>query len=251
MKLDIQHSPLLEVRDLRKQFVKEARVIDVLKGVNVTFASGESVAIMGRSGAGKSTLLQMLGTLDRPTSGKILFEGHDVFAFQESELAQFRGNKIGFVFQFHHLLPEFTALENAAMPALIARRPRAEAFASAEKILARVGMTHRLSHKPGELSGGEQQRVALARALVMRPRLLLADEPTGNLDDATGASVFELFHELTSEMDVSVVVVTHNSALAARLGRTLIMTDGTLADSHAAVTGGVGSSLSDAAQGTP
>jgi lipoprotein-releasing system ATP-binding protein len=222
--------PLLEVDDLKKSFEKEGRTIHVLSGVSLRLRAGESVSIMGRSGAGKTTLLQILGTLDRPTSGTLRFGGRDVFAGSDATLSKFRGEEIGFVFQFHHLLPEFTTLENAAMPAIIGRVPRREALSRAEALLERVGLAHRLTHRPGELSGGEQQRVALARAMVMRPSLLLADEPTGNLDEETGGRVFELFREMTEELGAAVVVVTHNSQLAAAMDRRMEMVDGRLVD---------------------
>lgn len=220
--------PLLQISQLTKTFRKDGQEIEVLRGVDLEIPKGEAVSIMGRSGAGKTTLLQVVGTLDRPTSGTVLFDGEDVFAMKDARLSSFRGHSIGFVFQFHHLLPEFTTVENAAMPALIARVPKQEAHARAEEILVRVGLGHRLSHRPGELSGGEQQRVALARALVMGPKLLLADEPTGNLDEATGEVIFELFSELSSEIGTSVVVVTHNKALAQRMPVRLNMVDGRL-----------------------
>ncbi len=222
--------PLLAIEGLTRTFDKDGTVIEVLKGIDLTIAAGDSVSIMGRSGVGKSTFLQVVGTLDRPTSGAVRFDGADVFALDDSALSRFRGRSIGFVFQFHHLLPEFTTLENAAMPALVARLSRSEATERAERFLDRVGLSHRLTHRPGELSGGEQQRVALARALVMEPRLLLADEPTGNLDAATGDAIFALFHELTEELGASVVVVTHNRPLADRMSRRLVMTAGTLVD---------------------
>ena len=218
--------PLVRIEGLTKTFVKDGHLIEVLRGVDLTFERADSVAIMGRSGAGKSTFLQVVGTLERPTAGRILFDGEDPFAYGDARLASFRGRSIGFVFQFHHLLPEFNTLENAAMPALIARVPRSQAFDQARVHLDRVGLSHRLTHRPGELSGGEQQRVALARALIMKPKLLLADEPTGNLDDSTGRQIFDLFRELGEEAGVTVVVVTHNPSLAALMKRKLVMTDG-------------------------
>jgi lipoprotein-releasing system ATP-binding protein len=220
--------PLLRLTEIRKSFTKDGRVIEVHRGVDFELGRGESVSIMGRSGAGKTTLLQVIGTLDRPTSGTVEFDGRDVFAMRDAELSTFRGRAIGFVFQFHHLLPEFTTLENAAMPALIARMPKAAAFARAERLLTRVGLADRLGHRPGELSGGEQQRVAVARALVMEPSLLLADEPTGNLDAATGEAIFELFREIAADLGTSIIVVTHNDALADRMATRLQMIDGVL-----------------------
>ncbi len=233
---EVSTDALVQVQNLQKSFVKDGRRIDVLRGVNLEIGRGDAVSIMGRSGAGKSTLLQILGTLDRPSSGRVLFDGDDVFSWRESRLAAYRGRSIGFVFQFHHLLPEFDTIENAAMPAIIARMPRSEAFDRAEALLRRVGLGDRLRHRPGELSGGEQQRVALARALVMEPRLLLADEPTGNLDATIGNQIFSLLGELNRELQVTVVVVTHNPSLALALRRRLVVTDGVVADmSEAAV----------------
>lgn len=178
-------SPLLEVRDLRKSFRTYGTKIDVLNGIDLTVEKGDTIALVGASGAGKSTLLQVIGTLDRPTSGTVLFRGEDVFGMGDVALASFRNRSIGFVFQFHHLLPEFSALENVMMPALIGGMRRMDAEPLASGLLRDVGLEKRFSHKPGELSGGEQQRVAIARALVLSPALLLADEPTGNLDRKT------------------------------------------------------------------
>lgn len=226
---------LIEVEQLRKSFIKEGKEIHVLHGVDLRIESGEMLAVIGKSGAGKSTFLQVLGTLDRPTSGTIRMGGVDVFNLRSNRLAAFRNETIGFVFQFHYLLPEFSALENVAMPALIHRRPRQEALRSAEDLLQRVGLGHRLTHKPGELSGGEQQRVALARALVMKPRVLLADEPTGNLDLRTGGGIHDLFVELNQTLGITIIVVTHNPALAAMLPRRLRMEDGRLLDATAEV----------------
>ena len=221
---------LIEIRDLRKTFTKEDRRIEVLRGVNVTFEEASMISIVGMSGAGKSTFLHVLGTLDRPTSGQILFDGLDVFALKSNRLALFRNESIGFVFQFHHLLPEFTALENVAMPALIGRRDKAAAYRDAAELLDRVGLGERHSHKPGELSGGEQQRVALARALVMRPKLLLADEPTGNLDNATSEGIHTLFKELNAQMGITICIVTHNPILAQVMPRQMKMVEGVLVD---------------------
>ncbi|MEL6179474.1 MAG: ABC transporter ATP-binding protein, partial [Myxococcota bacterium] len=203
---------------------------EVLCGVDVTFERASMISIVGRSGAGKSTLLHVLGTLDRPTAGRILFDGLDVFSLNSNQLAKFRNQSIGFVFQFHHLLPEFSALENVAMPALIGRRPRHEALKDASELLDQVGLSERLSHKPGELSGGEQQRVALARALVMRPKLLLADEPTGNLDNATSEGIHRLFKELNAQMGITICIVTHDPNLAKLMPRQMEMVDGMLVD---------------------
>lgn len=220
--------PLVRVVALTKAFDHGGRRLEVLCGINLTLRRGEMLAVVGMSGAGKSTLLHVLGTIDTPTSGKLFFDGHDLSQMSHSELARFRNGSIGFVFQFHHLLPEFTAIENVMLPALIQRTPRKKATERAEALLDAVGLLDRLHHRPGELSGGEQQRVALARALIMRPPLLLADEPTGNLDSKTGGSVHELFFKLNSEFNTTMLIVTHNLELAARLPRTLTMRDGVL-----------------------
>lgn len=224
------NTPLLRIEGLTKTFHKDGSEIPVLRGIDLDVDAGDAVSIMGRSGAGKTTLLQIVGTLDRPSAGRVFVDGQDVFALREGPLSRFRGRSIGFVFQFHHLLPEFTTLENAAMPARIAGVSRDEAEARAESLLQRVGLGHRLTHRPGELSGGEQQRVALARAMVMQPRLLLADEPTGNLDAKTGGAVFELFREMTEALGAAVIVVTHNTDLAAAMSRRFEMTDGELVE---------------------
>jgi lipoprotein-releasing system ATP-binding protein len=230
----------VEIRNLHKSFLHGGQLIEVLRGIDLTVESGEMVAVVGASGVGKSTFLHVLGTLDLPSAGQILFDGEEITRLGPARLADFRNRSIGFVFQFHHLLPEFTAAENVAMPALIAGRPRQEALVEASQLLERVGLAHRLSHRPGELSGGEQQRVALARALVLRPRLLLADEPTGNLDTATGNEMHSLFVELNRERQMTMIVVTHNADLAVRLPRRVHMVDGRVADdgaSQPAVTG--------------
>ncbi len=200
--------------------------MEVLKGVDLTFSRGEKAAIVGASGVGKTTLLHVLGTLDRPTAGKVLFEGKDIYALNEKDLAFFRNREIGFVFQFHHLLPEFSALENTMMPCLIQGIPKEESISRAEAILTLVGLEERFSHKPGELSGGEQQRVAVARALVLEPKALLADEPTGNLDTKTGESVFDLLQELNRIKGVTLIVVTHNLKLAEKMSRQIQLIDG-------------------------
>jgi len=200
--------------------------VEVLKGVDLTFSQGEKAAIVGASGIGKTTLLHILGTLDRPSTGKVFYEGKDIFTLNETDLSVFRNREIGFVFQFHHLLPEFSALENTMMPCLIRGTPEKEAESRAETILTLVGLKERLSHKPGELSGGEQQRVAVARALVLEPKVLLADEPTGNLDTKTGESIFDLLQELNRIQGVTLIVVTHNLKLAERLSRQIQLIDG-------------------------
>ena len=214
------------MQKLFKSYGNGTKRVEVLKGVDLTFSQGEKAAIVGASGVGKTTLLHVLGTLDRPTSGKILYEGKDIYTLNAKNLALFRNREIGFVFQFHHLLPEFNALENTMMPCLIQGIPKEESVSRAEAILTLVGLKGRLSHKPGELSGGEQQRVAVARALVLEPKVLLADEPTGNLDTKTGESVFDLLQELNQIRGVTLIVVTHNLRLAEKLSRQIQLIDG-------------------------
>jgi lipoprotein-releasing system ATP-binding protein len=216
----------VEVAGLHKEYAHGGRTVRVLHDVHLDLEAGDMVAIVGASGVGKSTLLQILGTLDLPTYGTIRINGEEITRMGPSRLAQFRNREIGFVFQFHHLLPEFTALENVMMPALIQRIPRHSAEQRARRILERVGLGHRLTHKPSELSGGEQQRVALARAMVLEPSLLLADEPTGNLDKRTGEEIHDLFVELNRERGSTLLVVTHNPELAAMMPRCLQMLDG-------------------------
>ena len=228
--VDVRGGAHVEVRSLTKTFPHGGRLIEVLRGLDFELRPGEVASVVGASGAGKSTLLQVLGTLDAPTGGTISFDGVDVTTMSQARLAEFRNREIGFVFQFHHLLPEFTALENVMMPGLILRLSRREAAVRADAILRRVGLGERLSHRPGELSGGEQQRVALARALLLRPRLLLADEPTGNLDTKTGREMHELFFELNRELGMTILLVTHNDELAARTPRRLRMADGLIVE---------------------
>jgi lipoprotein-releasing system ATP-binding protein len=223
------------VRGLTKVFEHTGRMLPVLRGIDFEVRPGEIVSVVGASGAGKSTLLHVLGTIDLPTAGTILFDGVDVTRMSPSALAEFRNRQIGFVFQFHHLLPEFTALENAMMPGLILRLSRAECVARGRAILTRLGLGDRLTHRPGELSGGEQQRVALARALLLHPRLLLADEPTGNLDTKTGHEMHQLFFELNRELGMTLLIVTHNPELAAQTGRRLRMVDGILVEGDSPV----------------
>ena len=215
--------------DLHKSFKLDQAEVHVLKAVSLEIKRGELVAIVGASGVGKTTLLHILGTLDRPTSGTVRFDGNDVFAMDDQTLAEFRNRKVGFVFQFHHLLPEFTALENVMLPALIRRQSEAEARAAAEAVLKEVGLEHRLVHRIGELSGGEQQRVAVARALVLHPDLVLADEPTGNLDTHTGEEVFKLLRDLNRAKGITFVIVTHNEALSRQADRIIRMVDGKIA----------------------
>jgi len=216
----------IQVDQLFKTYGNGAKQVQVLKGIDLAVSQGDRVAIVGASGVGKTTLLHILGTLDQPTSGRVLYEGEDVFTLDERALAFFRNREIGFVFQFHHLLPEFSALENTLMPCLIQGLPKKEAASRAEAILTAVGLKDRLLHKPGELSGGEQQRVAVARAMVLEPKVLLADEPTGNLDTRTGESVFDLLQELNQVKGLTLIVVTHNSALASRMSRQIHLVDG-------------------------
>jgi lipoprotein-releasing system ATP-binding protein len=219
-------SYLLEVSDLYKSFSTNAGKVEVLKGINLNVTEGETIALVGASGAGKTTLLHLMGTLDRPTSGKVLFGNDDVFQMGDMALASFRNRSIGFVFQSHHLLPEFSALENTMMPLLISGMKKDEAVKIAAGLLTDVGLSHRLEHKPGELSGGEQQRVAIARALVTSPRLLLADEPTGNLDMKTSDEVHDILAGIHREKGITLIIVTHNERLAARMGKTIRMVDG-------------------------
>ena len=220
---------LLTVRNLSKSFTNGGATIDVLKDLDFDLSIGESVAIVGASGIGKSTLLHIVGTLDRPDSGQLLFKGDDVFAYDDLKLARFRNQFVGFVFQFHHLLPEFSAVENAMMPSLINGTSKPKAIQAAEEILIRVGLKDRLHYRVGKLSGGEQQRVALARALVLNPAILLADEPTGNLDKSNSEQVHALLMELNQELSMTLVVVTHNTELASFMSRRVTIVDGKLA----------------------
>jgi len=217
---------MIEVANLSKSFGAGQGRVDVLRHVDLSINHGERVAVVGASGAGKTTLMHILGGLDHPTEGSVSFEGSDIFALKGPALDAFRNRTVGFVFQFHQLLPEFSALENVMMPALVARKSPREASAMAKKLLDEVGLGHRLTHKPGELSGGEQQRVAIARALIMSPRLLLADEPTGNLDSRTSDGIYRLLHHLHETRGLTMVIVTHSEALAARLDRVIHMEDG-------------------------
>jgi lipoprotein-releasing system ATP-binding protein len=216
----------IEVRKLGKAYIHSGQALPVLRDVDLILEPGDMVAVVGASGVGKSTLLQILGTLDLPTSGSIKFDGHELTQLSSAMLADFRNRRIGFVFQFHHLLPEFTAVENVMMPALIQKMPVAKARTMAKDILGRVGLGHRLTHRPSELSGGEQQRVALARAMVLGPSLLLADEPTGNLDRSTGEAIHQLFLDLNTERGSTLLVVTHNPELARLMPRRMRMIDG-------------------------
>ncbi len=219
-------SELITAVDIRKSFRTEAGELLVLREINLSVNEGEMISITGASGAGKSTLMHILGALDRPTSGRILFQGRDVFSMDETALARFRNRSIGFVFQFHHLLPEFNAVENVMLPGLISDMPHEDVRKKAEDLLGYLGLSKRLRHRPGELSGGEQQRVAVARALMQDSGLVLADEPTGNLDTATGNSLFELFVDLNRKRNITFIIVTHNISLSERCHRSLQMADG-------------------------
>ena len=219
---------LVEARDLTKRFVHRGRQLNVLEDLNMKIYRGDRISIMGPSGAGKSTLLQVLGTLDEPTWGEVRFDGENIFERSPDGLAAFRNREIGFVFQFHHLLPEFTALENVMMPGMIARQERGQVENRAAELLEMVGLSERLHHQPGELSGGEQQRVAIARALYMKPRLLLTDELTGNLDLKTGAGIHAILRDLNERLGVTVVVVTHDPRLADQMPIKLVLDDGKL-----------------------
>ena len=218
----------VEARGLVKEYTDAPRTVRVLSGVDLTIGAGETVAIIGESGVGKSTLLHVLGGLDRPSAGTVRVGGVDLGPLRDRDLARFRSDSIGFVFQFHHLLPDFTAVENVMMPCLIAGESPAAARERATELLERVGLGARVDHRPGELSGGEQQRVAVARAVVRRPALVLADEPTGNLDPDTGSEVERLLVELNREAGITCVVVTHSPRLAAAMDRTIRLTHGHL-----------------------
>jgi lipoprotein-releasing system ATP-binding protein len=216
----------IDITNLGKAYIHNGKPIEVLREVELHLEPGDMIAVVGASGVGKSTFLQILGALDLPTTGSIQFDGEELTRMGPARLAEFRNRRIGFVFQFHHLLPDFTAVENVMMPALIQRVPVAVARNRARDILNRVGLDHRLTHRPGELSGGEQQRVALARAMVLEPALLLADEPTGNLDSTTGEGVQQLFLELNRERGSTLLIVTHNPELARLMPRRFRMVDG-------------------------
>ena len=221
-----ENYPMIRITDLHKSFIMGSQELTVLKGIDLEIPRGQMVAVVGASGAGKSTMLHIMGMLDRPTKGTVYFDNQDLFQMSEAQQAEFRNRRIGFVFQFHHLLPEFTALENACMPALIQRRPIEEVEQEATTLVQEVGLGQRLHHKPGELSGGEQQRVAVARALLQKPDLVLADEPTGNLDTHTGEALFGLLRDLNRTRKTTFVIVTHNDKLSAQSDRIIHMQDG-------------------------
>jgi lipoprotein-releasing system ATP-binding protein len=217
---------MVKIEDLRKHFPRQGEDVHVLNGIDLEIKTGETVAVVGMSGAGKSTLLHILGALEPPSGGRVIINGTQLSSLDSKRLADFRNRHLGFVFQFHHLLPEFTALENTMMPALIARTPEPEARALATAILGELFLSHRLDHKAGELSGGEQQRVAIARAIILKPSLLLADEPTGNLDAKTGKTVEDILLRLNRERRITMLIVTHNEALAHRMDRVIRLNDG-------------------------
>lgn len=221
---------LVDVEQVSKRFLHEGREVPVLREIDLSIREGEMLSVVGPSGAGKSTLLHLLGTLDLPTGGKIRYEGDDVTRYSSARLAEFRNRSIGFVFQFHHLLPEFTALENVMLPGLIRGEARETMRKHATDLLEEVGLAARVTHRPGELSGGEQQRVALARALVMNPKLVLADEPTGNLDTKTSDAIHTLFFGLNQNRGTTFLVVTHSPDLAQQMPRIVHMEDGRIVD---------------------
>ena len=223
---------MIVLENLSKTFVKEENKIDVLRGMNLKIEKGESLAVLGASGAGKSTLIHIMGILDHPTGGRLFINGMNVFDWEEKKRASFRNAHIGFVFQFNNLLPEFSALENTMMPALIGGVARKQAGEKACKLLEEVGLESRIRHKPGELSGGEQQRVAIARALIMEPDILLVDEPTGNLDTETGRKIEDILIHLNVEKKITLVAVTHNQLLADRMSERIVLRDGKIYDNH-------------------
>ena len=223
---------MIILENLSKTFIKDGNRIEVLRNLNLEIKKGESLAVVGVSGAGKSTLIHILGTLDHPTSGTLSINGQNVFEWNEKKLATFRNKMIGFVFQFNNLLPEFSALENTIMPALISGLKKKEAVDKARQVLEEVGLEQRLKHKPGELSGGEQQRVAIARAMIMEPEILLADEPTGNLDTETGKRIEDVLLNLNAKKNITLIVVTHNKALADRMTGRIGLRDGKIYENH-------------------
>lgn len=224
----MNNTSILQCQNLTMRYVQGGLDVEVLKGVNFNINKGERVAIMGASGSGKSTLLHLLGGLEKPTGGKVILDGTDLDNVNGKQLASLRNRSLGFIYQFHHLLGEFTVLENVAMPLLIGGQSVEEARQHATKLLQRVGLGHRIEHKPGEISGGERQRAAVARALINKPGVVLADEPTGNLDSKTAEDVFQLMLELNQELNVSFLIVTHDHELAGKMGRVLHMEDGVI-----------------------
>jgi lipoprotein-releasing system ATP-binding protein len=222
--------PILQLQGIHKHYAHMGKEVQVLRGVELDIFPGDQMSIVGKSGVGKSTLLHVAGTLDPPTAGVVLSRGQDVFRMPEPELAAWRNKRIGFVFQFHHLLPEFSALENVMLPALIGGIPWSKAREKAMILIQQINLEHRVAHRPGEMSGGEQQRVALARALVMDPDILLADEPTGNLDERTSEEIHELLARINETVGVALVLVTHNFSLARKMDRKLILTGGSIQD---------------------
>jgi len=219
---------ILECRDLTKRYDQGELNVEVLKGVNLQIVAGQRVAIMGASGSGKSTLMHLLGGLEKPSAGTVILDGVDLNTASNGKLGELRNRSLGFIYQFHHLLGEFTLLENVAMPLLIGKKSIKDAQIQATELLKRVGLGHRILHKPGELSGGERQRAAVARALINKPKCVLADEPTGNLDSKTAEQIYQLMLELNQEMQVSFLVVTHDPVLAARMDHVLHMEDGVI-----------------------
>ncbi|MFT6268195.1 MAG: lipoprotein-releasing system ATP-binding protein [Alphaproteobacteria bacterium] len=218
--------PLLVGKNIVKTYFEAQHSVDILHAVNIDVHAGETLAILGASGSGKSTLLHILGTLDTPNSGDVLFKGKSLLTLSKTQQASFRNSELGFVYQFHHLLPEFSATENVAMPKLIAGVAKKEAYASAHKLLDRVGLSHRLNHKPHQLSGGERQRVAIARAMVNSPSIIMADEPTGNLDNDASAEILKLINDINKSENTCFIIVTHDHGLASKMDRTLTLVNG-------------------------
>ncbi|MBI5748304.1 MAG: ABC transporter ATP-binding protein [Nitrospinae bacterium] len=221
---------LVQIRSVKKSFKVGEDYLQVLNGLNFNIIKGEMLGVVGASGAGKSTLLHVIGALDKPTEGDVIFKEQDLFKMTDMQLAEFRNRKVGFVFQFSNLLPEFTAIENVMLPALISDRKEEEAASEAKRILTDVGLKDRINHRPGKLSGGEQQRVAIARALMNNPDLILADEPTGNLDSKTSEDIYELFYRLNKEKGQTFVIVTHNDTLVKKMMRVIKLVDGTIVE---------------------